>query len=55
MDSTIVKLGQSHEELEVVRKEKQSLQETTTNLEAELQRSASMTRYLESQVKEWLV
>lgn len=44
---------ESHLELGILQKERLSLQECMTNLEAELQRSISMTRFLESKVKEW--
>lgn len=43
-------LEQAEAELVSLRAEKQSLQIETTNLEAEIQRSMSFTRYLESQV-----
>ena len=46
-------LDESHAELASLRKERLSLQESMTNLEAELQRSISMTRFLESKFKEW--
>ncbi|KAK2461425.1 hypothetical protein APHAL10511_005888 [Amanita phalloides] len=45
-------LNKSSEELSAVHKERKSLQECMTSLEAELQRSVSMTRFLESKVKE---
>jgi chromosome segregation ATPase len=46
-------LDESHAELGSLRRERLSLQESMTNLEAELQRSISMTRFLESKFKEW--
>ena len=46
-------LDESHAELGSLQKQKLSLQESMTNLEAELQRSISMTRFLESKFKEW--
>ncbi|KIL71508.1 hypothetical protein M378DRAFT_174770 [Amanita muscaria Koide BX008] len=52
VDVVTTELNSSRAGLEVVQKEKLRLQENMTNLEAELQRSASMTRYLESQLKE---
>ncbi|KAM6498691.1 hypothetical protein JOM56_006639 [Amanita muscaria] len=54
VDVVTTELDSSRAGLEVVQKEKLRLQENMANLEAELQRSASMTRYLESQLKEWL-
>ncbi|KIL71523.1 hypothetical protein M378DRAFT_155107 [Amanita muscaria Koide BX008] len=53
VDVVTTELDSSRAGLEVVQKEKLRLQENMTNLEAELQRSASMTRYLESQLKEF--
>jgi chromosome segregation ATPase len=55
MDCAVNDLHKSHEELGSVQKERLSLQECITNLEAELQKSVSMTRFLESKVKEWQV
>jgi DNA repair exonuclease SbcCD ATPase subunit len=45
-------LEQAEAELLSLRAEKQSLQIETTNLEAEIQRSISFTRYLENQVQQ---
>ncbi|KAH7886046.1 hypothetical protein F5I97DRAFT_1809487 [Phlebopus sp. FC_14] len=45
-------LKQGEAESRTLREEKQSLQTHITSLEAEIQRSISLTRYLESQVKE---
>ncbi|KAF8634898.1 hypothetical protein AX15_000646 [Amanita polypyramis BW_CC] len=52
MNSVIKELDITHEELASVQKERLSLQESMTNVEAELQRSVSMTRFLESKIKE---
>ena len=53
MRCVATELDKSHAELGSLQKERVSLQECMTNLEAELQRSISMTRFLESKVKEW--
>jgi len=45
-------LEQAEAELLSLRAEKQSLQMETTNLEAEIQRSISFTRYLENQIQQ---
>ncbi|KAG5647698.1 hypothetical protein DXG03_008421 [Asterophora parasitica] len=52
MEATQTGLDQSNQELDTVQQEKSSLQESITAFEAEIQRSASLCRFLESQVKD---
>jgi chromosome segregation ATPase len=51
-EATRWRLEQAEAELSSLQAEKQSLQAETTSLEAEIQRSMSLTRYLEQQVRE---
>ncbi|KAG2044351.1 hypothetical protein BDR03DRAFT_908619 [Suillus americanus] len=51
-EATRWRLEQAEAELSSLQAEKQSLQVETTSLEAEIQRSISLTRYLEQQVRE---
>ncbi|KAG2156547.1 uncharacterized protein EDB93DRAFT_1127280 [Suillus bovinus] len=51
-EATRCQLEQAEAELSSLQAEKQSLQVETTSLEAEIQRSMSLTRYLEQQVRE---
>ncbi|KAG1885564.1 hypothetical protein F4604DRAFT_1726845 [Suillus subluteus] len=51
-EATRWRLEQAEAELSSLQAEKQSLQVETTSLEAEIQRSMSLTRYLEQQVRE---